>query len=174
MVGANDWMKQVTDEYEALTDQIQEYSLERTSLGLALDKGYTSMLRIRHGGETATRATEDAEANVRSGAGEDPGDPYLLKRGSLYRADKRTFTPRSVPPAYVETLGEIAALCRQHSVTCVFATQPNGYKQGISPELASSRLVSGGAHPDQHCLEGGKLTIRNRTSLERLPGPGHP
>ena len=138
MVGANDWMKQAMDEYKSLTDRIQEYSLERTSLGLALDKGYTWMLKCRHGGETATRATEDAEANVQSGAGEDPVDPYLLKRGSLYRADKRTFAPRSVPPGYVETLGEIVALCRQHSVTCVFATQPNGYKQGISPEFKRS------------------------------------
>ena len=29
-------------------------------------------------------------------------------------------------------------MCRQHSVTCVFITQPIGYKQGISPEFKRS------------------------------------
>ena len=44
MLGANDWMKQFLDEYKSLTDRIQEYSLDRTLLGLALDQSYTWML----------------------------------------------------------------------------------------------------------------------------------
>lgn len=137
MFGANDWMKQVFDEYKTLTDRIQEYSLDRTLLGLALDKSYTWMLKSHRGEETAPMAT-DGGANVEAKAGEDRVDQYLLKRGSLYRDDKRTFTPQSVPPDYVETLEEIVATCRRHAVTCVFTTQPIGYKQGISPEFKRS------------------------------------
>ena len=138
MLGANDWMKQTLDEHKTLTDRIQEHSLDRTFLGLALDESYGWMLRSYRGEETAPAATDGDGANVQKQDGEDRVDPYLLKRGSLYRADKRTYTPRSVPPDYVEALEEIVAICRQYSVTCVFATQPNGYKQGISLEFKRS------------------------------------
>jgi lysophospholipase L1-like esterase len=137
MLGANDWMKQVLDEYKTLTDRIKEYSLDRTLLGLALDKSFTWMLESYRGEETAPAATDGDEANVQEEAGERV-DPYLLKRGSLYRDDKRTFTPQSVAPDYVETLEEIVAICRRHSVTCAFTTQPIGYKQGITPEFKRS------------------------------------
>jgi lysophospholipase L1-like esterase len=139
MLGANDWMKQVLDEYRTLTDRIREYSLDRTLLGRALDQSYTWMNPYR-GEETARAATGGEGGNVQEEAGEESEsvDPYLLKRGSLYRDDKRTFTPQSVASGYVETLEEIAATCRQHSVTCVFTTQPNGYKPGISPEFKRS------------------------------------
>lgn len=138
MLGANDWMRQVLDEYKTLTDRIKEYSLDRTLLGLALDKSFTWMLESYRGEGTAPAATDGDGANFQEKAGEDSVDPYLLKRGSLYRDDKRTFTPQSVAPDYVETLEEIVATCRQHSVTCVFTTQPIGYKQGITREFKRS------------------------------------
>jgi lysophospholipase L1-like esterase len=137
MLGANDWMKQVFDEYRTLTDRIREYSLDRTFLGRALDEFYTHMRKFYRGEEAVPAATDGEDVNVQSD-GEESVDPYLLKRGSLYRDDKRTFTPESVPSDYVETLEQIAAMCRQHSVTCVFTTQPIGYKQGISQEFKRS------------------------------------
>jgi hypothetical protein len=126
MLGANDWMKQALDEHETLTDRIQAYSLRRTLLGLVLGKGQRWLLGL-HGAE---------KLDDRGSA--EPVDPYLLKRGSLYREDEREFAPSSVSPSYVEALEEVVAICRQRSLTCVLITQPNGYKPGISPEFKRS------------------------------------
>jgi lysophospholipase L1-like esterase len=138
MLGANDWMKQALDEYRTLTDRIQAYSLSGTFLGSILDEGYGWLLKARRAEETTSVAPDRDGADVQEKGDGESVDPYLLRRGSLYRTDQRTFTPRSVPPQYVEMLEEVVATCRQHSVACVFTTQPIGYKQGISSEFKRS------------------------------------
>jgi hypothetical protein len=102
---------------------------------------------MRYGSVEARRAAEDKIIqDMQRSLTEDATevvDPYILKRGSLYRKEKRTFMPEHVRNDYVDILSEIVDLCERHSVTCVFVTQPNGYEKNITPEFKLSFGMTG-------------------------------
>ncbi len=138
LLGANDWVYHQHLELTPRGVRLQEHSLEKTLLGRVIRRLAAQLGRRS---EQPRRRLEDelVEDLPRAAADADEVvDPYLTKRGSLYRKKQLVFKPDRVREAYAETLREIARLCREHAVQCVFATQPTGYQHGISSEFKQS------------------------------------
>ncbi|MAE97159.1 MAG: hypothetical protein CL910_21120 [Deltaproteobacteria bacterium] len=99
------------------------YTLENTLLGRAIS------------------ALESAFAARRASgvAGGSEAEPYYEvshglffeeQRGSLFRADQRSFRPEEVSPSFAEALQGIGAFCQDSPAACVVLTQPTGYRPG--------------------------------------------
>ena len=61
---------------------------------------------------------------------------YMNKQmGGLYRADKRTFRPKTVSPLYEHYLGEVRSICQSNNIDCLFLTQPTAYYPEAKKEI---------------------------------------
>ncbi len=146
--GANDWGLQIVRHYDANTPEqfahtavhvggpqsnrfeslvpLRRYTLEHSLLGRVIHRVWTLAKALLPG-----RAASQAGPSVQF----DPTAAFYAEhRGSLFRADRRTFMPDSVSPDYAETLHEIARLCRDSAARCVFVTHPHSFKPGIRRE----------------------------------------
>lgn len=54
--------------------------------------------------------------------------------GSLNKENKKTFKPHEVLNSYKKELNKISQICNKNNIDCVFATQPNGYKEYASQD----------------------------------------
>lgn len=134
LMGANDWMHQINVEFLSVTEMLKKYTFKKTLLGSAMNRLF-SRYSVPFMGKHRSAGRKNGASDNNS---ELPFDPYQFKRGSIFQRDQREFRPEGVHDHYDETLARIGALCREHGLTCVFATQPIGYKPGIS--LAFKRL----------------------------------
>lgn len=63
------------------------------------------------------------------------GDYYSSQNNSLTRPSVKHFAPERVSDEYAAIMQQIGDFCRDHDVTCMFATQPTAYHEGSSAEL---------------------------------------
>jgi len=142
--GANDWGLHITVEYDKdspdrfehspvhleaslfrikFLDNLRRYSIKTSLLGRAI-LAVTYVVKGQLSGRVASsnepvRSVTDAPF-------------YQEVRGSLFRKDKRTFSPKSVRPGYAKKMGEIVAFCKKSPVRCVFVTHPHSFKPGTT------------------------------------------
>jgi len=148
--GANDWGLHITlhydrhnpDRFENSTvhveqnrgrikflDALRNYSLKHTLLGRAI-VALKHIVKAQLSGGSRSAGTR--------GVGGEPDRwttdaPFYKDVGrSLFRKDKRTFMPKSVRPAYVETMKEIVAFCKNSPARCVLVTHPQSFKPGTT------------------------------------------
>jgi hypothetical protein len=145
--GGNDWGLHIASHYDqgtpdqfahALThtdpnvyrikylDFFRNYTLQHSLLGRAVYPLWTVVKNFGAGPVKASSAEPDTIVQ--------DGSWYALHRGSLFRADQRTFMPKEVLPSYADALRQIALFCQKSAARCVFATHPHSYKPGISRE----------------------------------------
>ena len=63
------------------------------------------------------------------------GSYYYNQNHSVTRNDIRSITPLSVSEDYALWIKKISDLCHQHSIRCMFATQPSAYQPEITQDL---------------------------------------
>jgi hypothetical protein len=103
------------------------YTLENTLLGRAL-RSLGSLIEGYGAGAAADDGAGEPEYQIAYGT------YFAEHRGSLFRADQRTFMPKAVSPSFADALQGIGKFCRQSPAVCVILTQPTGYRPGISHE----------------------------------------
>lgn len=108
------------------------YTFENTLLGRAI-ASLESALR-RHGAASAA-----GDRNGETAYEISYGKFFAEQRGSLFRADQRTFLPEAVSPSFADALQGIGKFCRESPATCVILTQPTGYRSQ-TPQEYKERL----------------------------------
>jgi len=146
--GANDWGLQIATRFDgSAPDQfdhakvhvggpqknrlpylnfLRRYSLEHTLAGRVLHKGWV------YAKAWASSPNEPSAAPTRQ------NDPtasfYAHHRGSLFKADQRTFTPATVSDSYADVMTRMVEFCQASPAACVLTTHPHSYKPGITRE----------------------------------------
>lgn len=127
LLGANDWNKQIKDQFEPRRGKWHPPALRYTVLGVAIDGLIMSPLRKKVTGRSwadTTLIVDSPTALTQDGA----------KLG-FQRTIKQVFRPNEVDPSFAADLRRIGALCTQAKLRCVFITQPHVYRDGLAPDL---------------------------------------
>jgi hypothetical protein len=142
--GANDWGLHIVSHYDKETPEqfahrqvhiepdvrrikflgfFRNYTLRHSLLGRAVHPLWTAVKRLLAEPDSVgvEQMTQD-------------GSWYARHRGSMFRADQRTFMPKEVLPSYADVLRQIALFCQESTAACVLATHPHSFKPGISRE----------------------------------------
>lgn len=128
LFGINDWNWHILEAYSKVNQlrKIKAYRanllLEDTILGKSITNVfmYTRNLIKRKNGDSIR---------------DDFGLCYSRQRGSLSRKKVFYFHPADVHPEYKKLVRSISNECRDNNITCLFITQPTGYRDGASEEF---------------------------------------
>jgi lysophospholipase L1-like esterase len=127
MVGANDWNKQIRDEFEPSRDSYRLPELRKSLFGKTLGRLVVTPLRVRLIGGSGL----DSSVVIDKPDGFNSDMP----RDSLNRTRKRVFNPADVSPGYREDIGAFVSTCREKGLRCVLLTQPSAYSEEAPEEL---------------------------------------
>lgn len=105
------------------------YTLENTLLGRAIGSLASAAQSDQAAGDRGDPAGGETAYEISYGAF------FAEQRGSLFRADQRTYLPEAVSPSFADALQGIGEFCRGSPALCVVLTQPTGYREEASQEV---------------------------------------
>lgn len=184
LVGINDWNLQIREQFKDSPKTTsgnfffgkiffcEKAYLRNTMLGRAIFQLYLNLLKQREIKKYLT-------VEQRKGRSElivDDGRFLAAKRNSLSKPIKYHFVPEQVSADYVTSLNEIARICKENNLRCLFMTQPTGYSN-----LATAEYKKGLWQTPPHCpytIDFESLihisTLYNKTLLEFCGTQGIP
>jgi lysophospholipase L1-like esterase len=118
-LGMNDALYEIVTHF----DPLYPFSFDRTFLGRSVKEYWLLLARKAEapGGKNQPQLFDGSE--------------YDSKRNSLGRATVKRYRPAAVSGSFSHYVGEMVRLCQQNGITCVFVTQPNGYREGASEDF---------------------------------------
>lgn len=129
LLGVNDWnvhiarhfnpeLAQRSRFYRRLgleTHEVEKIYLANSIVGRAISRFISPQVK--------TPLTENRKEN---------GEYYSKQNNSLAKTDVRQFAPQALDEEYESYLNKLGSFCRSAHQNCVFLTQPNQYKEGVS------------------------------------------
>lgn len=143
LVGINDWNLHIREQFKDKVEFIpqkfwfgkvffcERSYLRNTIMGRAMFRLYLHLLKRAEIKKYLKKGQKIGNTDLLV----DDGRFMAAKRNSLSRPVSYSFKPTEVLPSYAEAMKEIAGICKENKVPCLFMTQPTGYQPAASEEF---------------------------------------